>query len=590
VNVAEFLVALVQRLSVDTVFSVTGGMAMHINRAVAESPMSAIYCNHEQAVVAAADGYAKARGYATPGVAVVTSGPGVMNTVNSVASAYYDSVPLVIIAGQVKTADINRHGVRSHGAQETPQLDVLRPITKAVLRYDPREVADESLARFLTESMTGRKGPVFLEVPLDLQALPVVEAKPRLELVCGLIAEAIATPESGDSPAAEQAARDLVQARRPVIVLGNGLCIAAVARDVIRRLVERLGVPALFTWPAAHILEHSHDLNFGCPGGLAPTHANTILQQADVVLFLGVRLDLLTTAFNPMQFGKRARRIVVECDPREIAKNEGLPATLFFQEDLRCVISKLSLADGITGMPPGAAEKRRAWLADCRQLREADRRNEAEAFSAGTLTAYTMTRALSDAPSVRYVVPTGSGYAVEGFARFFRPREGVTVAFAGHCLGSMGLALPMAIGAAAAGDHGIVCLEGDGGLLFNVQELYTLVANSQLKVRIIIMNNRGYQSIIRSQRRAFGKEFGASAASGLSTPRFELLAHAVGIPYTRCESIAELRAALDLDDPRRIIDVFLEEDGYRGPAVMTRFDAEGKPYSTDIEDVTWERP
>jgi len=148
----------------------------------------------------------------------------------------------------------------------------------------------------------------------------------------------------------------------------------------------------------------------------------------------------------------------------------------------------------------------------------------------------------------------------------------------------------MAIGAAAAGDHGIVCLEGDGGLLFNVQELYTLVANSQLKVRIIIMNNRGYQSIIRSQRRAFGKEFGASAASGLSTPRFELLAHAVGIPYTRCESIAELRAALDLDDPRRIIDVFLEEDGYRGPAVMTRFDAEGKPYSTDIEDVTWERP
>jgi len=590
VNVAEFLVAIVQRLGVNTVFSVTGGMAMHINRAVAESSLSAIYCNHEQAVVAAADGYAKARGYATPGCAVVTSGPGVMNTVNSVASAYYDSVPLFIIAGQVKTADINRHGVRSHGAQETPQLDVLRPITKAVLRYDPREVADESLARFLAEAMTGRKGPVFLEVPLDLQALPVVEAERRLDLVCGLIAEAIATPEAGDCPAAEQSAHELAKARRPVLVLGNGLCIAAVPRDVIRRLVERLGVPVLFTWPAAHILKHSHDLNFGCAGGLAPTHANTILQQADVVLFLGVRLDLLTTAFNPAQFGKRARRIVVECDPREIAKNEGLPATLLFQEDLRRVISRLASVDGITGTPPGAAEQRRAWLADCRQLRDADRRNEAEAFSKGILTAYTMTRTLSDATSVRYIVPTGSGYAVEGFARFFRPREGVTVAFAGHCLGSMGLALPMAIGAAAAGDHGIVCLEGDGGLLFNVQELYTLAANTRLKVRIVIMNNCGYQSIIRSQRRAFGKEFGASADSGLSAPRFELLADAVGIPYTRCETVAELRAALDLDDPRRIIDVFLEEDGYRGPAVMTKFDADGKPYSTDIEDVNWDRP
>lgn len=588
-NVAEFLVAIVQRLGADTVFSVTGGMAMHINRAVAESPLSVIYCNHEQAVVAAADGYAKARGYATPGVAVVTSGPGVMNTVNSVASAHYDSVPLVIIAGQVKTADINRHGVRSHGAQETPQLDVLRPITKAVLRYDPREVSDESLARFLAESMTGRKGPVFMEVPLDVQPLAFVDAERRLDSVCDLITGAVAAVECGDCPAAEEAARSLATARRPVVVLGNGLHIAAVQRDVIRRFVERLGVPVLFTWPAADLLGHSHDLNFGCPGGLAPTHANTILQQADVILFLGVRLDVLTTAFNPANFGKRARRIVVECDTREIVKNEGLPATRFFEEDLRRVIARLSSADWIAGPPHGAAKERAAWLADCRRLRDADRRHEADAFAMGNLTAYTMTRTLSDAPSVRYVVPTGSGYAVEGFARFFRPREGVTVAFAGHCLGSMGLALPMAIGAAAAGDQGIVCLEGDGGLLFNVQELYTLAANPRLKVRIVIMNNRGYQSIIRSQRRAFGKEFGASVASGLSEPRFDLLANAVGIPYTRCETVAELRAALDLDDSRRIIDAFLEEDGYRGPAVMTKFDAEGRPYSTDIEDVTWDR-
>lgn len=588
-NVADFLVAIVQRLGVDTVFSVTGGMAMHINRAVAESPLSAIYCNHEQAVVAAADGYAKARGYATPGVAVVTSGPGVMNTVNSVASAHYDSVPLIIIAGQVKTADINRHGVRSHGAQETPQLDVLRPITKAALRYDPREISDESLSRFLAEAMTGRKGPVFLEVPLDVQPLAVVDVERRLDSVCRQIVGAVAVAEAGHCPAAEEAARELATARRPVVMLGNGLHIAAVPRDVIKRFVDRLGVPVLFTWPAADLLEHSHDLNFGCPGGLAPTHSNTILQQADVILFLGVRLDLLTTAFNPAKFGKRARRIVVECDHREIVKNEGLPETHFFHEDLRRVISRLYSARGIAGVRSGAARERAAWLADCRRLREVDRRREAEAFSAGKLTAYTMTRTLSDALSVRYIVPTGSGYAVEGFARFFRPRQGVAVAFAGHCLGSMGLALPMAIGAAAAGDDGVVCLEGDGGLLFNVQEFYTLAANPRLKVRIVIMNNRGYQSIIRSQRRAFGKEFGASEASGLCAPRFDLLAGAVGFPYTRCATVAELQSALELDDPRRIIDVFLEEDGYRGPAVMTKFDAEGRPYSTDIEDVTWDR-
>lgn len=587
-NVAEFLVAIVQRLGVDTVFSVTGGMAMHINRAVADSFLTAIYCNHEQAVVAAADGYAKAQGYAIPGVAVVTSGPGVMNTVNSVASAHYDSVPLIIIAGQVKTADINRHGVRSYGAQETPQLDVLRPITKAVLRYDPRDIPDESLAHFIAQALAGRKGPVFVEVPLDVQPLSVAEAERRLDSIAALIERAVSLTDGSVCPAAVQSQHDLAHCSRPVVVLGNGLHIASVPEPVVRTLVERLGVPVLFTWPSADLLEHSHDLNFGCPGGLAPTHANAILQQADVILFLGVRLDLLTTAFNPANFGKRARRIVVDCDPQELAKNDGLPGAFFFCEDLRRVITALSSWDGITAVPPQQAEKRAEWLATCRRLRDADQRHEAAAFSTEHLTSYTMTKTLSESPSVRYIVPTGSGYAVEGFARFFRPREGVTVAFAGHCLGSMGLALPMAIGAAAA-KHSVVCLEGDGGLLFNVQELYTLAANRGLKVRIVIMNNQGYQSIIRSQRRAFGREFGASADSGLYAPRFDLLAEAAGIPYSRCETVAELKATLALDDDQRIIDAFLEEDGYRGPAVMTKFDAEGKPYSTDIEDVTWDR-
>lgn len=589
-NVAEFIVAIVRHLGVDTVFSVTGGMAMHVNRAVAEAPLSVVYCNHEQAVVAAADGYAKAKEYATPGMAVVTSGPGVMNTVNSVASAHYDSVPLIVIAGQVKTADINRFGVRSHGAQETPQLDVLRPITKGVLRYDPREVSDEALAHFLAQALTGRKGPVFLEIPLDVQALVVTEAERRLVAIVSLMRDDISPPQTGECPAGVEILEELARCSRPVVMLGNGLHISSVSREVVRRLVERLAVPVLFTWPSADLLEHDHHLNFGCPGGLAPTHANTILQQADVVVFLGVRLDLLTTAFNPAQFGKRARRIVVECDPWEIAKNERLPGTRFFRDDLRHVVSTLSSWDGIVGGNPAAVSGRAEWLDSCCRLRDADRRQESGAFSSGNLTAYTMTRALSESPAVDYIVPTGSGYAVEGFARFFRPRRGVTVAFAGHCLGSMGLALPMAIGAAAGMNRSVVCLEGDGGLLFNVQELYTLAANPSLQVRIVIMNNGGYQSIIRSQRRAFGKEFGASADSGLSAPRFDLLAAAVGIPYVRCETVAELLAALAGDDRQRIIDAHLAEDGYRGPAVATKFDAEGRPYSTDIEDVSWDRP
>ena len=588
-NVAEFLVALVRRLGADTVFCVTGGMAMHVNRAVAESPLSVIYCNHEQAVVAAADGYAKAREYAVPGVAVVTSGPGVMNTVNSMASAYYDSVPLIVIAGQVKTADINCHGVRSHGAQETPHIDVLRPIVKAVLRYDPRVVSDETLARFLSEANSGRKGPVFLEVPLDVQPLQLADADRRLETIMTGIAMCNPVIGSGKSAALRAAAEALDGCRRPVLMLGNGLHIASVSRAVVRRLVERVGAPVLFTWPSADLLEYCHDLNFGCPGGLAPTHSNSILQHADLIVFLGVRLDLLTTAFNPRNFGKRAHRIVVDCDPRELAKNEGLPDTSFFCEDLRGIALTLGNPDPRVAAFTCREGRWAEWLATCRMWRDVDRQQETVAFPNRALTSYTMTKALSEASSVDYIVPTGSGYAVEGFARFFRAREGVTVAFAGHCLGSMGLALPMAVGAAAARRQPVVCLEGDGGLLFNIQELYTLAANPDLQVRIVVMNNGGYQSIIRSQLRAFGKEFGASAKSGLCTPRFDLLAHAVDIPYTRCDTVADLETALASPCKRQIIDAYLKEDGYRGPAVTTKFDAEGKPFSTDIEDVSWTR-
>jgi len=582
-NVAEFLVEIVRSLGVDTVFSLTGGMAMHINRAVAESGLSVVYCNHEQAVVAAADGYAKAKDYAMPGVAVVTSGPGVMNTVNSMASAYYDSVPIIVIAGQVKSSDINMHGVRSYGAQETPHLDVLRPVTKLALRYTPDEVSDEDLASFCAQCMTGRKGPVFLEVPLDFQPQPVVNHAKRIQEVSRRIQQLVSASPTAPSPAAAAIRASLATCSRPAIVVGNGMHIAGISREAIRGLIEGLGMPALFTWPSADLLEHSHELHYGCAGGLAPTHANAIIQHADVLVFLGVRLDLLTTAFNPQNFGKNARRIVVDCDQKELDKNQHLRNTRFFCEDVRNVVPELA-SQGLLGPMTSWQE----WLVECRRWRDADRRQENIAFSQPKMTPYEMSQVLSEAKSASYIVPTGSGFAVEGFARFFRPREGVTVAFAGHCLGSMGLALPMAIGAAAARRGTVFCLEGDGGILLNVQELYTLAANPHLQVVVVVMNNDGYQSIVRSQNRAFGKEFGASSKSGLSEPRLDLLAKAVGFSYTKCETGAEFQEAMASGEGRRILEVVLVDDGYRGPAVTTKFDANGKPYSTDIGDVTWD--
>jgi acetolactate synthase-1/2/3 large subunit len=190
-NVAEFILSNIQKLGTDTAFCLTGGMAMHINRAADESALRMIYCNHEQAVAAAADGYAKAKDYVVPGLAIVTSGPGVTNTITSVASAYYDSVPMFVLAGQVKRADINAHGVRSRGAQETPHLELMQQVTKCAFRYQPAEVDDATLAANLAQAVTGRKGPVFIDIPLDVQAEVVPDAEARLEKIAALIAAAV---------------------------------------------------------------------------------------------------------------------------------------------------------------------------------------------------------------------------------------------------------------------------------------------------------------------------------------------------------------------------------------------------------------
>jgi acetolactate synthase-1/2/3 large subunit len=580
-NVAEFILSNIQKLGTDTAFCLTGGMAMHINRAADESSLRVIYCNHEQAVAAAADGYAKAKDYVVPGLAIVTSGPGVTNTITSVASAYYDSVPMFVLAGQVKRADINVHGVRSHGAQETPHLDLMRPITKCAFRYTPDDVNDEALAAHLAQAVTGRKGPVFIEIPLDVQAVVVPDAEARLEKISASIAKAVHNDHQIPEAAVAAIVDGLKSAKRPVLVVGNALRIAGISRASIKQLVEKIGAPTLFTWASFDLMAHDHELNFGCAGGLAPTHSNQIIQSADFIVFLGTRLDLLTTAFNPANYGKNARRIVVELDEKEIAKNAGLPNTTFFNENVAGVVDAL-----LTRAP---AADRQEWVAHCQTLEAKDRVEEQAAFGSPRLTTYQISNVLSKSRLGKYVVPTASGYAIEGIARFFKPTENASFAWAGHVLGSMGLGLPTAVGAVAALKQPVVCLEGDGGLLLNVQELFTLAANPDLPLTVLVLNNRGYQSIIKSQGRAFNKEFGASATSGLYELQFDVLAKLAGLPYEKCDTLEQLEASLNSGAARRLIEVAVEEDGYRGPAVTTKFDENGKPYSTDIADVSWER-
>ncbi len=586
-NVAEFLIAIVQRLGTDAAFSLTGGMATHINCAVGMSSLRVIYCNHEQACVSAADGYAKMHEYLVPGLAVVTSGPGVTNVMTALASAYHDSVPIIVIAGQVKSADINRYGVRSYGAQEVPSLDLVRPIVKDALRYSPTNIDDERLAELFASAISARKGPVFIEVPLDAQPLKVVAGEERILAILEKIASLtkIAVPLAGDHQAMiKNACRN---AKRPVLFLGNGNRIAGISREQLLNLVEHLGAPVLTTWPSTDLLDAQHHLHFGSPGGLAPTHSNRIIQNADLILFLGARIDLLTTGFNPDLFGKRAVRIVVDIDPAELEKLSKAPGTHLVLSNLRPTV------DWLVGQ--NDLDLRHSdWLVRCAKLRDEDAVLEARSFGDScSLNARNVAKIFADNVTGKTLVATGSGYAIEGFARFFAPTHGNRLFYAGHSLGSMGMGLPAAIGAAAANIGSVIGLEGDGGIMLNVQELLTINANSDIKLALIVFNNAGYISISRSQSRAFGKEFGASVTSGLGSPDIFALAETFGLDYVRVMTCLELKDVLgeiDAGRSRLIVDINMEDDDYRGPAIVTKFHPDGTPYSSDIEDVSWKTP
>lgn len=581
-NTAAFLIAIIEEIGIQQAFSLVGGMAMHINKAAGVSKLDLIYCNHEQAVVAAADGYSKAADYAVPGLAIVTSGPGVTNTVTSITSAFFDSVPLILLSGQVKSIDINRFGVRSYGAQEVPHYEILRPITKVSFSFDPRTVSNLELANYLSLAMTGRKGPVHIDIPLDIQTLELKGISDVQEVVAAY-QDRILKDANQNCDLPEDLIEHLQTASRPLLVLGNALKIASVSRNATLKLVEHLGVPVLLTWASTDVLDYDHPQVFGCAGGLAGVHSNRILQSADVIIFLGVRLDLLTTGFNPGNYGKNATRFVFDCDESELSKYANVVGIKGLKADVRAAVRSL-----LELTPPNSSYIQ-PWISQCKSWQSENQIAEENEFSLPSLNTYHIASLIAKSEVTRYVVPTASGYAIEGFARFYKATNGSKFAWAGHVLGSMGLAIPSAIGASARLKNCVACVDGDGGFLLNIQELYTLRANPNLPIAIFILNNRGYKSISQSQTRAFQSNFGASVESGLSEIDFEAIANLGGLDYAECNTYISLKEVIDEinAESRILINVLLDEDSYRGPSITTKFDSQGRPYSTDIGDVSW---
>jgi acetolactate synthase-1/2/3 large subunit len=554
-------------------------MAMHLNRAVATYPgLKAVYCQHEQACVAAAEGYAKAADFRKPGLAVVTAGPGASNTVTALLSANGDSTPLIVLGGQIKRADINRFGVRTHGNQEIPSEAVISPCVKRFVRLDT-EGYRQALIEAYAEALGGRPGPVFVEIPLDVQGAPISYTQEDIAADARAIHDRLAAQADPSATAVlEEAVAALMQAERPLLYVGNGCRIAGV-EDKVRALIERLGIPAVFSWLSFDILPADHLQHFGCPGGLAPIHANRILGRADHILFLGARLDLGTTAFQREAFGEQARRVFVDVDGAELGKFAGLENARTIKADLRALSDKA--ASGRKDDPH--------WLAWCAAERKAGLAEERRRLAADILNVYAIAEKLSAWAGARVVVPASSGYAEETLTRFWSPPAGSRF-YNGAALGAMGVGLPMAIGSAFGSDRKVVCVDADGGVMLNLQELATLSKYAPKGFILFILNNDGYESIRASQARHFGAVYGSDDDSGVFIPDFADLARTFRLRHARIETVAELDAFLAAHDDENspiIAELIIARAEPRGPAVKTIMREDGMPVSTRLAEIDW---
>ena len=563
------------------VFMLTGGGAMHLNDSVGTADDIEYICtSHEQAAAMAAESYAKVTGGL--GVCLVTAGPGGTNAITGVAGAWLDSTPMLVLSGQAKRADLKGNsGVRQMGVQEVDIVSIVSPITKyAVTVMDPNEIRFH-MEKAVHLALTGRPGPVWIDLPLDVQGATIDEASlrgfdPADEPLRGL------APADKIAAAVDRTIDLLNSAERPALLIGNGVRLAG-AREEMRRLVDRLGVPVLTTWPAHDMVPDDHPLMAGRPGPLAPRGANFTLQNADWLLSLGARLDLVVTGYSPQNFARAAKKIMVDVDPAELRK---MGTTI---DEAVCADAKAFIVEMLRHVDRVKPRDRSAWDRRCDEWR---RRYpvvlpEYRHLPSGVST-YVLGEAIGEASAADDVIVSGSsGAGIEIFCLAVRLKEGQRL-FLTTALGAMGNGLPGLIGACVAnGRRRTISVDGDGGLQLNIQELET-ARRLQLPIKLFVLNNDGYASIRTSQSRYFGRLAGADATSGVTLPELRGVVEAYGLPYARIDTdrglAGRVRELLDAPGPI-VVEVMTPREEPRAPSLASMRKADGSMVSKPLEDL-----
>jgi acetolactate synthase-1/2/3 large subunit len=518
---SQILCRVLQEQGVDLLFGYPGGAIMPFYHALPEYPgLRHVLVRHEQAAAHAADGYARASG--RPGVCVATSGPGATNLVTGLATAHMDSTPVVAITGQVPRAMIGRDAF-----QETDIIGITQPITKHSIQVDAVEELADALREALAVATEGRPGPVLIDVPKDVQTGKAVwgdDAEARGRRGAGLAQPAPRRPgPAAPPPDLDTAARLIASAERPLIMAGHGVILAG-AYDELRELAERTGTPVITTLLGISAFPESHPLHLGMPGMHGEVHVNRAIQQADLIIGVGLRFDDRVTG-NLAAFARNATVIHLELDPSEVGKN--VPVAVPLVGDARALLRAL-----LERVDRRAGEAWRAEIAGYVRPRPESYR--------GDLSPEAILRAMEEATGGHCTIVSDVGQHqmwVAKLYRYQRPNSHIT----SGGLGTMGFAVPAAMGVALARPQEPVwAISGDGGFQMNMQEIATMVQEG-IPVKMAVFNN-GYLGMVRQWQQFFhGRRY---SATPIWSPDYVRLAEAYGIPGRRVETGAEVEDAV----------------------------------------------
>ncbi len=577
IKLSDYVMQFLVGKGVKQVFMLPGGGAMHLDDSLGRCAALTYTCFlHEQALAIAAEAYGQYTNF--PGVGLVTSGPGSTNAITGVTAAYQDSTPCVFISGQAKRPDLKGNsGVRQMGSQEVDIVAMVTPVTKyAVTVLEPTEIRYH-LEKAWHEATSGRMGPVWIDIPLDVQAAQVETAE-----LPGFTPGTAPVTTPRLEPAVTEIVARLNAAARPVILVGNGVKLAA-AQELLCQFAETNQLPILLTWKAIDFLDNDHPLNFGSPGIMGCRTANFIVQNCDLLLVIGSRLEPSVTAFNATGFGKNAQKVMVDIDAAEIRKIAGidLPVVADAGDFLRALVAR---------QPEIPARDRGDWLAYCRHLKDRypvvleEYRDLADEVNLYVFTDLLFRQLAAD----DVITPESSGAAGEVTYQAMRVKKGQKIKNAAG-LGAMGFGLPYAIGACLACNHRrTILINGDGAFQLNIQELETVV-RLRLPIKMFILDNNGYGSIMAMQRNLFnGRYVGSEPGSGLTMPDLCAIATAYGIRCEQATNHRELPAAIarTLAGPDPVLcRVRVTQAHLTAPKVQAMKTPEGGMISKPLEDM-----